>query len=108
MFVAWRRRLASVGVLLLLSGCGAAAPTPSLAPPSPAEASATAAQPPTSAPVQAPARVVVIVMENHSYDSVIGLPYIHTLASSATTLTNYHASAHPSLPNYLALTSGST
>ncbi len=55
-----------------------------------------------------PVRVAVIVMENHGYDSVIGLPYIHSVASTATVLTNYHASGHPSLPNYLALTSGTT
>ena len=55
-----------------------------------------------------PVRVAVIVMENHGYDSVVGLPYIHTIASTATALTNYHASGHPSLPNYLALTSGTT
>jgi phospholipase C len=65
-------------------------------------------QPPASAPVPPPARVVVIVMENRSYDSVIGLPYIKSLASTATVLTDYNASGHPSLPNYLALTSGST
>ncbi len=53
-------------------------------------------------------RVAVIVMENHGYDSVVGLPYISTVASTATALTDYHASGHPSLPNYLALTSGST
>jgi acid phosphatase len=45
-------------------------------------------------------------MENHGYDSVVGLPYIRTIASTATALTDYHASGHPSLPNYLALTSG--
>ena len=55
-----------------------------------------------------PVRVAVIVMENHGYNSVVGLPYIRTIATSAATLTDYHASAHPSLPNYLALTSGST
>ncbi len=47
-------------------------------------------------------------MENRSYDSVVGLPYIRTLVSPATALTDYHASGHPSLPNYLALTSGQT
>ncbi len=47
-------------------------------------------------------------MENHGYSSVVGLPYIHTIASTATALTDYHAAGHPSLPNYLALTSGST
>jgi hypothetical protein len=47
-------------------------------------------------------------MENHGYSSVLGLPYIRTIASTATALTNYRASGHPSLPNYLALTSGTT
>ena len=53
-------------------------------------------------------RVAVIVMENQGYDSVVSLPYIHTLVSTATALTEYHAVSHPSLPNYLALTSGLT
>lgn len=47
-------------------------------------------------------------MENHGYDQVVGLPYIRTLATAGATLTNYRASSHPSLPNYLALTSGTT
>jgi phospholipase C len=51
---------------------------------------------------------VVIVMENRAYESVVGLPYIRSIASPSTVLTNYHAVAHPSLPNYLALTSGTT
>jgi phosphatidylinositol-3-phosphatase len=50
----------------------------------------------------------VIVMENRSYDSVVGLPYIRSLATASATLTDYHAAGHPSLPNYLALTSGTT
>jgi phosphatidylinositol-3-phosphatase len=55
-----------------------------------------------------PVRVAVIVMENHGYDSVAGLPYIGTLVTAGTALTDYHAVSHPSLPNYLALTSGVT
>ncbi len=47
-------------------------------------------------------------MENHGFDQVVGLPYIRTLATADATLTNYRASSHPSLPNYLALTSGTT
>jgi hypothetical protein len=90
---------------LLLSGCGSSSPTSPLARPTP---TVSPAQPSASVSGPPPARVVVIVMENHSYDSVIGLPYIKTLASTATVLTDYHASGHPSLPNYLALTSGST
>ncbi len=47
-------------------------------------------------------------MENRGYSSVIGLPYIRSIATPTTTLTDYHAAGHPSLPNYLALTSGTT
>jgi phospholipase C len=53
--------------------------------------------------------VVVIVMENHSYGSIIGsssAPFINSLAKSCGLATNYHSVTHNSLPNYLALTSG--
>jgi phospholipase C len=53
--------------------------------------------------------VIVIVMENRSYSDVIGrAPYITALARRCGLATNYHAVAHPSLPDYLAMTSGST
>jgi phospholipase C len=49
-------------------------------------------------------------MENHSYDTIIGntaqAPYINTLASQCGLATNYHNISHPSLPNYIAGTSG--
>ena len=55
--------------------------------------------------------VVWILMENHSYNEIIGnsaAPYINQLASQCGLATNYFAVSHPSLPNYIALTSGST
>ena len=45
-------------------------------------------------------------MENHSYNDVIGSPYISSLASQGAVAGNYFATAHPSLPNYAELTSG--
>jgi phosphatidylinositol-3-phosphatase len=54
---------------------------------------------------------IVIVMENKSYDAVIGssdAPFFNRLATQCGVATNYHGVAHPSLPNYIALTSGST
>lgn len=57
------------------------------------------------------AHVVVVVMENHDYGQVVGspqAPFITRLARACGLATNYHAVTHPSLPNYLALTSGST
>jgi phosphatidylinositol-3-phosphatase len=50
--------------------------------------------------------VVWIMMENRSYSEVIGAPYISTLAKDCGVATNYHNITHPSLPNYIALTSG--
>jgi len=50
-------------------------------------------------------------MENHSNSEIIGslsAPYINSLASSGALATNYDAVAHPSLPNYLALTGATT
>jgi len=47
-------------------------------------------------------------MENRSYSQLIGDPYIAKLAAQYGVATNYHGVSHPSLPNYLALTSGST
>src|SRR4051794_6133518 len=58
-----------------------------------------------------PSRVAVLVLENRSYGQVIGnrdAPYLNRLAARNALATHYYALAHPSLPNYIALTSGST
>jgi hypothetical protein len=54
--------------------------------------------------------VVWILMENKNYSSVVGpgsAPYINRLAHRYGLATDYSAISHPSLPNYIALTSGS-
>ena len=54
---------------------------------------------------------MVVVFENESADNVLGsgnAPYLTSLAETGATLTDAHAEAHPSQPNYLALFSGST
>jgi hypothetical protein len=71
------------------------------------------AAPPLPAPAAVPAfsHIFVIVMENHEYGAVIGRPdspYVNGLAASYGLATNYFAASHPSLPNYFALTAGST
>jgi phosphatidylinositol-3-phosphatase len=56
-------------------------------------------------------RVVVVVFENKGRDRVLGsadAPTFAMLARRYAALTNYRAVSHPSLPNYLALVSGST
>jgi hypothetical protein len=53
----------------------------------------------------------VIVMENHEYNDIIGsssATYINGLANRYALATQSFAITHPSLPNYLALTGGST
>jgi phosphatidylinositol-3-phosphatase len=50
----------------------------------------------------------VIVLENRSYAQVVGSGYIAQLAQQYGVAANYHGVSHPSLPNYLAMTSGST
>jgi phosphatidylinositol-3-phosphatase len=52
--------------------------------------------------------VVVVIMENHSYDEVRLYPYTASLILTSSTCTQSHAVTHPSLPNYLALWSGRT
>ena len=59
----------------------------------------------------APAHVAVIVMENEEYGDVAGspsAPFINGLARHYALARAMFAISHPSLPNYLALTAGST
>ena len=77
------------------------------------QGAATSAQTTTVTAASSPAKiqhVVWVVMENHGYGSIIGsaqAPYVNQLANSFGLATNYFAISHPSLPNYVALTSGS-
>ena len=60
---------------------------------------------------QNPRTIFTIVMENHSYSQIIGnpsCPYLNQLAQQFASATNYRSPYHPSLPNYLVMTSGST
>jgi phosphatidylinositol-3-phosphatase len=66
---------------------------------------------PPSVRLPAFTHVVVVVFENREASSIAGnddAPTFNTLARRYATLTKYDAVAHPSLPNYLALVSGST
>lgn len=64
---------------------------------------------PVTGPVTAPPVVkgqgfMIVMFENQSYaDLVANAPYLSSLKPSAT---NYFGDSHPSLPNYLALTTG--
>lgn len=55
--------------------------------------------------------VVWIVIENRGFGDVVGspaAPYLASVARACGLATGYSGVAHPSLPNYLAMTSGST
>jgi phospholipase C len=52
--------------------------------------------------------IVVIILENRTYDQVRTLPTIASLIASGSVFTQSWAVSSPSLPNYLALWSGST
>jgi phosphatidylinositol-3-phosphatase len=53
--------------------------------------------------------VFVVVLENHSYSSVIGnssMPFLNGLAKSYAYAKSYYANTHPSIGNYFELTTG--
>ncbi|MHB8589509.1 MAG: alkaline phosphatase family protein [Candidatus Dormibacteraceae bacterium] len=62
----------------------------------------------STAPPKPSRHVFVIVMENKSPEEALSGAFTASLASSYGEAANYRAVAHPSVPNYLALTSGST
>jgi len=109
---------AAAAVLLLAPLAGAASPA-ATGSASAATVAATVAKP-CDWRVTAPARydhVIWLVLENHSYQDVIGpegsparsqSPYLNDLAAKCGLAANYWGVTHPSLPNYLALASGST
>ncbi len=101
-----RRRsvLAALGALMLLAPAPAAAHAggPGAAA-APTPCGRLAGHPPDIR------HVIVIVLENHSLAQVIGQArYLTELADACGLATRYRAVGSPSLPNYLAMTSGST
>ena len=52
--------------------------------------------------------VFLIVMENHSAQEALAAPFTASLAARYRVAADYTAITHPSVPNYLALTSGQT
>ncbi len=92
--------LLALVVSLALVGCGQAHAGKALVPGSI-----------SSIPRSQHSHIVVIVMENAEYGEVIGssaAPYVNALARRYALATQSFGITHPSLPNYLALTSGST
>lgn len=103
-------------LLLVLAGCGTtihSSPTTSSTVTKPLPSSATSSVQPTTTATTSPARpthphVFVIIMENLGYRAAMSTPQLASLAHSWAYATNYYATTHPSLPNYLSLIGGST
>jgi hypothetical protein len=104
-------------VALALGACLLAACAPKPAPqakaspeasPSPAAIQPAPSPSPEPTPPSAQRHVFLIVMENRSYSQAISSPFMAQLAAKYSVATDYHGVSHPSLPNYLAMTSGST
>src|ERR671931_559638 len=93
--------VAAVGAAVLaIAACGGSEPERLLAVP-----------PPPDLPTSSSSHVAVIVMENKEATDVLGSPsspYVTRLAQRYGVATRSYAIRHPSLPNCLALTSGST
>jgi hypothetical protein len=101
------RRLRTVGLAalagLVVIACGGSATT--------AGPVQTRPSPQASLRHGRPKHIVVVLLENTEYSQVIGnrsAPYINALAKRDALATRSFAITHPSLPNYLALTGGST
>jgi phosphatidylinositol-3-phosphatase len=89
-----------LALAVVLAACGGASSGPTI----PATA-------PPAARIPDFTHVVVVVFENHEATEIAGnpsAPTFNALGRRYASTTNYDAVAHPSLPNYLALVSGST
>jgi hypothetical protein len=94
---------ASIGgtaLALLMVGTLATACSNTDRPPPSHETAATSAH---------PSKVLVVIEENHSFAQMkADMPFLFGLATEYGYATNWTAIRHPSLPNYLAITGGST
>lgn len=118
-----KKLLPFIVIMMLLAGCvqgaqlapsGSGAASTLNTPGSPsigATPTPTAGTPSVGSKVPAFDHIVLIILENQDFQNIIGnskMPQINALAQQNVLLTNYYAVTHPSLPNYIALVSGST
>src|SRR5437588_2769657 len=106
-----KRRTLILGLTLcmvMVSGCGGGAlapaptPPPVLPPPPPP-------LPPPPPPQPQINHVVLVVLENHGFNTIFrnpAAPYLNDLAARFGLATNYFASAHGSLKDYFMLATG--
>jgi phosphatidylinositol-3-phosphatase len=99
-----RSLCAVLAVGLVAAGCGPQAPTS--APTIASRNSACGRAPAGSVSYK---HVIWLWMENQSYDTVVdsrSAPFLVSLEHQCGLAVNYHSIGHPSLPNYIAATSG--
>jgi acid phosphatase len=53
-------------------------------------------------------KVMLIVLENETFDKAVAQPYLADFAKRGALLKNYHGVGHPAQPNYVALVAGDT
>lgn len=95
----WRKILVLAWSGFVLCGCVATVPTQPL--------TREEAGPPLPFDRPQGAKVVLVVLENKNEEPARERPFLKRLASEGSYLANYHAVAHPSQPNYIAMVSGS-
>ncbi len=99
----------SVAAIVLAACGGANNSTPSASSvPSTTTQAAGGGPATTAAPRFAHPHVFVIVMENLGYSAALATPADAALAHRYAYTTDYYATTHPSLPNYISLLAGST
>ena len=106
---------AVLAAVLAIAACTAAPPHPGSSPEAPQSATGQSQHAQQTEPVPSQRgrfdHVVIIVEENKPAADVLGsesAPFINQLAADHALATSYSAVTHPSLPNYLALTGGTT
>jgi Phosphoesterase family len=104
-FARRRRSTPSPSPTLTSSPTPSPSPTPTTTPtPSPS--------PSPTPTTQAFSNVFIVLEENHGFADVVGnisqMPYLNSLLAQEGLADSYYADTHPSLPNYLWLTSGSS
>lgn len=109
----WIAALVTVGMIGLigLAGCGSTSSAHTASNAAMTTGAGDTHTGPAARAAAARGRVAVIVMENEEYGDVIGspaAPFINGLARQYALDQGMHGVTHPSLPNYLALTGGST
>lgn len=111
-------RIVTVLTAAMLAACGQPSTNSAQIPSAPSNPSGFLSRDGTARPLKSfvPDRIIVIVMENHSFDDIIGAtngsgnrqltPFLTQTALTNRIATLEFGVAHPSLPNYLSLIAG--